>query len=571
MLSQGRSRAAWFAAGFSAAAALAAIFGSCRGRGAAPSDAAPATGEIATRATPSHTGHAQPRPSRPRAPRDVPESAAEAVSSNPPGTPAIGADRPRPDAPDDETFPWIEVEVRESDGRPCPAGRVVYALEAGSRWTDGPEPPHTETDDAGRCRLHVLRPGRYDVGVVSYSFHALATDVDIPSAHPVRLVFPECVRVEMPIDQPLFAPGVQWSGTQVDLTSASPDAAAWPGRGEAPKFTIQISMIQASRELISEVARGTRCRVTVHAPDFSATPATVVAPATARIARDRVYGLRPRLTFAPAAPPFGHPAEVRLTVSAGDGHDDARVWIAYVAPDAALDWPQTDVLDLHVRTPSGTLRWSGEGFVPGSAPYEGLVADETRDVPVTVRFARDAPYPTRDADAPDPPVVARTIRVGSRPSTGGVPRTFLCDRDGNWTESDADRPARLEAEGVSFALAISGEFVGGPVDVGLAAEGEVEVDLVRGGRLIVVPESTMPPASLGEATLARRDGLPFFADVDAEPVTYTAFGAGLVLGPLQPGDVEFVVRIGEHEVAVARATVRAGAYEPLRIPKLTPR
>ncbi|MCK6482130.1 MAG: hypothetical protein L6R43_18875, partial [Planctomycetes bacterium] len=101
------------------------------------------------------------------------------------------------------------------------------------------------------------------------------------------------------------------------------------------------------------------------------------------------------------------------------------------------------------------------------------------------------------------------------------------------------------------------------------ASGPFRAELRPAGLLLLAPEEVFPPA-LGSLRLRRADGRPIsttgeggtdYAGSDLE----VNVRPGLLLGPFPEGSISFEVRLGGLRLPDARATVRAGRIEVLRI------
>src|SRR5262245_37308867 len=230
-------------------------------------------------------------------------ASAETESPRPASLPARGDESV--DATNDvaHDFPFLDVEVVWPDGAPA-GGGPVYAYPAGET-SAGLEPPNTPSDAAGRAQLHVVAPGRYDVGALLGAFQVLATDVELPRSGPLRLVLPEPCRVT--VHMPERAGAATGATTdphrQLRLIQVAARRVSLPGHGEMTGGWDGGVVGPPGSKWEAWAPLGARCRIE-HDARFRVEPEEVVAPAVVRIVALPRYRADVRIEWKPAGRAF---------------------------------------------------------------------------------------------------------------------------------------------------------------------------------------------------------------------------------------------------------------------------
>lgn len=557
--------------GLIAAAALVALAaGFVLGRGCAPPTTTPVP--AISRTSPDARAPDTPRTADPAArDRSSPRRANAATNDVSGATPAPeSSDSP---APGDEDFPFADIEVVWPDASPA-AGAIVYALPAGGSAPEDAEPPRADTDSKGRARLHVLSPGRYDVGGLLGAFQVLAADVEFPTAAPLRLVLPEpcTVTVRMP-DRGGPEPGHEGEGQFcLRLRIDAAETRSYPGRGETSCGFAESRVRNGLVEWLATAPRGAACRID-HDRRFRVEPETFVAPAEVRVVTTPRYRVRIDLDPQPGDRRFAAATSIGVYFTREEGSTWTWCWSERIPPGTPVGKiAASAAFDAEFDRPSGRLNWTGAGLVPGSLPFFDLSPDSTTTL--TARVVLD-PQQELPVDAPplEQPPAARTGGHAVRVSGSDVPgdaeiEIYAINAEGGGDDEYVARGAlwHTAVESPRWVLAAYEDYVSEAIDLPESPAGEVELGLVRGGYLVVVPEN-MPPAGLGVPQIVRADGRPFLFGSACAGLAYQ-LEVGARLGPFPPGTVEFKVTLAGRTLATVRAVVRAGTHEVLRIPRL---
>ena len=539
---------------------------------AAAAVAAFAAGFLTSRGCAAPTGDAaQSAPTVTSAPTDLSDAAPNAQERRRPRRPvpptdASNGDRGRATGPDgaasgDDDFPFADVIVTWPNGDPA-GNAVVYALPAGTGCPADGSPPNNSADDDGRARLHVVEPGRYDVGALLGTFQTMATDVDFPRTSALRLVLPEpsTVVVHMPDSGRPDKQHERGYGYRLHLVRDEAERRVWPGRGEISRAWDEGWINSGPEAWIAHAQLGAKCRIE-HSESFRIEPETFTAPAEVAVAPARHYLARVRATLHPAGHRFDRETLLNILFSQDRSASARQLTLSFAAGTTAEPVTPHD-LDLEFDTSSGTLTWTGEGVRDGSAQFSDL--NETTSTRIEVRVELD---PSARPSVEVPPEYS--LRVSNADVAGADEVDLhLINGDGDSNNGGVGRGAatKLSFSGAKWAVASYQSYVSELVEVPATPSGDVTLELAPGGFLVVVP-TNLPPGTLGGARLRRPDGLPFLAG-PGDAYTTCQVDAGLVLGPLRPGPVKFEVLVGGRVLATAAAEVRAGTYETLRIPRL---
>ncbi len=481
---------------------------------------------------------------------------------------------PRATEDDADGFPTLAVVVQEDPAAP-PTGPVtyVYAMPAGARGRDDLfSGPAASVDERGHARLLLPGPGTYDVGVLGLTFaRVLALDVAVPRMEPLRLRLPRFEELEL-----AAGPGVpvrQWSLMLRAYDDAASGRACVPGRADTASFDADVAFDPAGSRATVRLPGGVALRVGL----LGATKPVLLSPEVVRvpgktwILRTPGYPLKVRARCVPPERTFGHDVIVSIEFAWGPGMRTTTCWAeTSLGPTEPLSGVR---LTASARVPhaDGMVSWSGEGIVPGSARYQGLSPDGGKRNEIRV-----------DVEVANPPDVDRGWKSAFRPVRVHPPasgredlRILVCTEQTqsrlDWYAADREAPSVFEVGTFSAWVLAASErgCVAGPLRV---APGPVpDLRLALGGFLVAIPER-MPPDGLGEVTIERADGAPFLhrGPSGGGSGTRAELVPGLVLGPFEPGTVEFRIRAGGADFGVVRAEVRAGTHESLRIPALSP-
>ena len=338
---------------------------------------------------PASTPGAAPKPPAPRKPRrtDTPSGPADTTAAGVHGRSAAAED----DAlPEDDGYPFIDVEIVNHDGTPASNGAVVYALPAGK--TSDVEPPNGNVED-GRCRLHVLRPGRYDIGAVDGTFGALAQDIDLPRPDSLRIVLPEPADVVRLGEPPLVSDNATWPGSDFTAEPSDGSVAPFPGRGQQLRWECRGRFEQITTRFGVVVPQGATGHVRFDSPDVSALPGTFTAPAELRVVRAGRYPLTLRVAFESPGTSFPHAVALSAEFSVGEVAAPTVTWTTELAANQSVGAVMAKSIEMqaNANVPEGTIRWKGNGIMPGALAFNGLVTDVERILDVTLRLAPDAP------------------------------------------------------------------------------------------------------------------------------------------------------------------------------------
>ena len=492
---------------------------------------------------------------RPRRP-DLPTDASIDERDPSRATPADAA------VPGDDDFPYVDVVVTWPNGDPA-GNAVVYALAAGTSCPADASPPTVSADDDGRARLHVVEPGRYDVGALLGTFQTMSIDVDLPRPTPLRLVLPELstVVVHMPDSGRPDKEHERGYGYRLHLVRDEGVRRAWPGRGEVSQAYDEGWIQSGPEDWIAHATLGAKCRIE-HSELFRVEPETFTAPAEIAIAPARHYLARVRVTLQPADHRFDRETLLDILFCLQSPSARGRhLPLSFAAGTTAEPVTPND-LELDLDSASGTLAWTGEGVLNGSVPFSDL--NETTRTTIDARVELD----TRPQSSFEVPT-EYSLRVANADVAGADQVDLhLIDKDGETNDCSVagGAAAKISRAGAKWALASYQSYVSELVEVPATPAGDVKLELSAGGFLVVVP-TNLPPPALGGARLRRPDGLPFLANSGGVYSTCEV-DAGLVVGPLRPGTATFQVLVGGRVLATATAEVRAGTYETLRIPRL---
>ncbi len=479
-------------------------------------------------------------------------------------------------APPPNALLTLDVDVVAHDGTPV-EGALVYALRAGAPGVDEEKDvPHDETNAQGRARLAFVKPGRFDVGAVLGALARLATDIDVPRAGPLRIELPEGADVNIRVDPSAVKHPGETAGVGFGVRICPPaegDDANLPGRGQRSSTTWDYSWgddASPSPHWTCQLPRGARFSayadsgLTVHATGDTA-PAEVV------VTRLVAYPVQFAPRMVPSDRTYAEDRRFVVTIR-WDGADGE-------ANKADRDWmlpagrPTSSVFVKYaawarVRDPAGVVSWSGDGIRDGSKSFDGLDLYHATTIELSMELddAHPPPIWKEPQEAPPTSVPHRLRVVGA--DDAGPACVVVVRADGESDSMDAERRGEaVESDGhqqYRWGLAHVGDFVSPVVD--LAADGgdAPPLELTRGGYLVVLPTGKLPDKA-GKITIERADGRPFLV---GEPWLAADVHPGLVLGPLPPGEIELRFRIAGEDVGHVRAVVKAGAYEPLRTPRI---
>lgn len=550
-----------------AVVALAAAFGAglAAGRGCGPEPGGVDARDVSPAS--SHAASAKPHLApTPRARDRVADTTATPAAMSAERADAADATPPR----EGDEFPSAEVEVVWADGS-CAVEATVYAIPAGA--TDVDDAPVTGLSGT-RARLHVLEPGLYDVGALCGLSQVLVHDVRFPHEGVLRLEFPPTgeVVVRMPLEGLPTAGESKNSGYAFSLVRSG-DRFAYPGRGETSHGSATGRITPDGAPWSARAPLHARLRLQLD-DRFRAEPGEFTAPAEVRLTSLPRY---PVSVWVELRPP-----DRRLTSNVSLGvhfRQEGSAWTHHFGGkfDAGVPFDRASarwVFNTEFDAAAGTLRWSGDGVVPGEQRFEGLAAGELSALVVPVELLPDdefvAAAASRSSQAAS---LARrtTVRVLTE---AGAPTSDaeveVRDAEGECLNMIYGPDQEVLVETMApprWAMACTGDSVSPVVSLSGWTASPVTLRLERGGYLLAMPEaSSAVPSELGSPRIERRHGAPF--TVGGSIYTSEELTPGLVLGPLPPGPIEFRVVLRGRVLATARATVRAGAYEVLRIPRL---
>ena len=451
------------------------------------------------------------------------ESVTPAGATGSAGSPA-GAARPGagPTATGDEDPParapvsssWIEVSVRGADGQPLAdePWLEAYALPAGARGVDDlASVPNAAFPSAGKGRIPIAVPGRYDVGVVGEGVSAFATDVVVEEGETVRVDLaaerrePATFRIEGPVPEgpDLFV--------KVSIVAAGESPIrSYPGRGEFPPgdridqwspgapaivhlprerdFAFSVSV---SEKQPNEGERGPRVQLVPSTAILQPWHGIVRAGDTVTLRFAAAAGIHFRIRTEPPVP-VG--AVLSIDATLVQGRDSRALNFAAGAADGR-ERSEFETEWIGVPGPA-TLRWRAAkggpghpavGFPPGG-PIE-VVLQEGKAVEVAVELRIDA-GPALEALAAGPVRILPRLPGGAPPPAEGVSMfTFgrhddpgTVDEWAQWEDRAEDGGFDLDAEQRSewthFVVAAAG-LVSAPRP--LPDGGTVEVELLPAG------------------------------------------------------------------------------------------
>lgn len=464
----------------------------------------------------------------------------------------------------DTGFPSIDVEVVDAKGGPVP-GANVYVLPAGSAGReDADSSPHTVTDARGVAHLAVPVAGTFDVGATKYRSCAMQTDVAVPASAPIRLTLPK--QAEVVISATPGAARLLLGKARVTLALRDGHAVSpYPGRGDAFGWPSPVGIHEGTSETIL-VPDGLALAVTA-GPGLSVSPESLIAPGIVRVDARPEFEvfLATTVTWPEGAAPKA--GRLAVEIDPGPGGTPPREYSLW---DMGDDLPGGSSFRrparFYVGAPSGVVRWRGRGVVEGSAPFENFKWGVENRLDVTIRLdGTPLSDPVASGDRPETRVTFRITdpRGGTEPAFYFVGHEKTVGKGGELAPGSVATVSVLDPV---WAAAWREAEVAGPVRVGPAGA-ENELTLVPGGSLRFAL-SIMPPADLGRITVERADGIP----VLMKGLTARAsLNAHYDVGPMPPGEYEFVVRAGEQEVRRIRATVVAGKTSLVVIPRLSAR
>jgi hypothetical protein len=472
-----------------------------------------------------------------------------------------------------DLFPSVRVEVAWIDGTPAVQARV-YALPAAAPGVDqdedgAPPLPTATTDDEGACTLTVPAPGAYDVGALTTGLDfVLLEDARIPETGTVRLVLPRRADAEFELGPDVPRTGSVSVSVRYMADSRRSSCAAFPGRGQLLDGDANFAGDVASFPRRIALPGGAALRAWARAGDRGF-GATFVPPARVTFGADESRVVSGYFTFAPPELRWERRAWLDLEIDWGPSADPRQKRLRWgVRPGQPLadeNWSTGAA----VNADSGVIRWSGPGLEPGEAAWRLDPGVRRVEVPVVVRVS-------------DPSAVAqspryRVVRGAELPEGAQVTQFVVDERAGviggkdvplGEPFDDGDR----EVDPDWWALATWADEVAGPVRADPHDDRETQLELRPGGWL--VPASvTLPPDAVGSVTLALADGRPFLVrsgDDTSTAVTRCTLRRDLVIGPLPPGRVRFIVRMGLREIGVAEGAVEVGKRTVLDLPEFAP-
>jgi hypothetical protein len=507
-------------------------------------------------------------------PTPHPKPRSHAVPDDPTPAPAVADAAPaaHDDVPEDDAFPFVDVEVVNADGTPAPDA-VVYATPAGKPFV-GPEEPTNAALVDGRRRLHVLRRGLYDVGAYKEEFAALAEGVDVPRAGPLRITLPAPARVLVRFEQPLVPSDPTWPGADIQIQPAGDDIVNIPGRGQRRMWSVEGRMDAKVTEWGATVPAGPCIARLFDNEGLVASPYTFTAPAEVRVRHVERFAMQLDVAFEPADAVFAHAVRADVRFFVDDSPRMAGAWTLSVAANQRVADAKDSRVVLYAGAAAmdGTIRWKGPGVVAASTEFHGLRRDADNVIKVKVRVDESPPaqFPPFPEAVLQASVVADAHAAGG-PSKSQVNVSFVAD-DGSAAsvQCGPDKIPALVKSGARWALAARGDWTADVVAVDPTAKSaSVAFVVAPGGYVVPQLERRLPP-ELGEVRLRRKDGAAFLT-TDAEGfvggVVSTPTKRGLALGPFPPGDVVFVAEICGEPVGELRAVVRAGERTPLTIPR----
>jgi hypothetical protein len=481
-----------------------------------------------------------PTPSRDR-------TAAAPIASAPSADAADGAD----------LFPPIDVEVRFADGTsPSRRNGHAYARRSGSVGTDQPL-VRAELAGDGRCTLRMPGEGVYDVGVILDDgfVSTIERGVDTRTSRRVALTLPVLEEVRIELDP---SDAIHRSG-EIVLQTAE-------GSGILVNGLVTHSFWVQDLPASYRVSPHLRLRAEPTEQDLRCTPETFAGGATVVVGRETRGVYRLTASVAPSEREARHQVILNAqfeTICAGATQPiGSPSWTLRPGERLAgkVLWGATRI----APSPHFTIRWHGDGFLPGSADVDApdgarvdanvvLVPDDSRSLP-------------GESEA-----VVRIL--GAQP--GDVPRLWIFGADGNATEFEGDAVAQDAIVAVPapslipaplFAVAWANDSVS--EFVLFESERRHELVLRPTGELRILVGADLPPDVW--LRIRRRDGrpVPWHGEAGCTAVAPTV-GLGACfgrIGPLPEGDVRLVVSYADLDLAEFSAHVVAGETTEVRVP-----
>jgi hypothetical protein len=346
---------------------------------------------------------------------------------------------------------------------------------------------------------------------------------------------------------------------------------AFPGRSQTSRGWTEIWIRGKGEDWTGIVPRGTRCRID-RTNLFRAEPETFVAPAEVRVTPAPKYQIHLRAEVRPNGRRIDGPT--RLTLRFHHAAPGLRGRARHVCDVSVLmgggDRATICEQDMLLDDASGALQWSGAGVLAGAVELRDLpdaTTGATR-TPIDARIDLD-PRPSGDVPETREQETEYSFRASGAGDTDDDIECHLLGADGDVDTTTIPRGEVLTMTrlGLRCAFASCGPLVSETVALTATPAGPHLFELAPGGFLVVVP-ANLPPRTLGAAFLERDDGRPFLWDGGRDVGTRRTLEAGAVLGPLLPGPVTFRVTLQGRVLATATATVRAGTYETLKLPRL---
>jgi hypothetical protein len=515
-------------------------------------DAAPGA---ASRDAPTRTV-VEPRAPTPRArPESTPSDVAAVASSAANFASSSVAPDVREIPLDDAPKGWadVEIELVEFDGRLIQNHRVDAAAAGERDWRsetlhrreDGAS---VDTSAAGRGRLPLASPARFDFFVHRSLWWVWVLDVPTPATRFLRIVDAPRAEIEVTNAETLAPEEV----LQLRLAAVPGESARLPdGTGIAPTANEDWFELSAEHPVWRrEVPAALRWRIQGRESSV-VEPVDVSVPAKVQVRR-AVNALTVHAGIdMEAAARFGR-RRVPIELTAPGGPAAIPLWVgAEVAKGSAAS---TAVV--RVGTPTGIVRWRGTDVVSGEAAYD-LARSSTLDIEVTCPSAGAQPDPfvrLEIADGIDVPRASLecVVRRCEQPFRS---REFALQRgvDTSIPGGDASWASVMPFEGAEICVA-------GPVR--LSAGGTHVLRFAPGGFVVVNQRGRLPDGA-GTLTIGRADGAPLLlGDMGDVRVEIESVG---VLGPFPPGEILLDAFVGGVRWARYAVTVRADDHTPLPV------
>jgi len=498
----------------------------------------------------------------------------------------------------------VLVTVLDADGAPTGSG-VVYAVGAGEPGSNDEDAVFRATvEEPGPVRLRLPAAGLYDIGFRGDGGTTLVRDfraVPGPGNAALLRVAPG-VPVSFRIEGEWPPPGSESPMVQVSLwTEDAPGQVDFPGRGERG-WASGTAFLTSSTGSSTPLETGRTYRVNAVLQEAPTWFRLEDSSRTLRVASPR-YRLEPdRLEVRPGEGVvlrLIQEASVFLRVSGTLAPSESKgasvtslflgVWrgaeLASAANLVLRRGKDGEVAPTHALLMPGPgpcrVAWSGDGLQAGECEVD-LRPGEVREVAVPLRadpLGRAVPWPVAAEESPgtppEPPPPLQVEAEGLPPGEEEFRIFGILRADGEVEVHEefleaSGQEAELDADWrrVGEAAAVRPPYLASDFHP-VPPSGPLRLPFRPAGLLAVVPLEVMPP-EFGALRLRRADGRPI--PVAEEGGTETAgvqetvdVLPALLIGPFPEGPLVFEVRLGGLRLPDARAVVKAGRIEVLRI------